>query len=126
MAQEKILFNGIAIKQPDSGDLESSFETTYTEDSGRPINGVLHITPLFTVESYSYSATNLTLQEMTQILKIIAKGNVFNMRYMSTYYGKWRTDRFYVGKGKFKIGSWKADEERYDSLTFNITGVNPI
>ena len=74
MAQEKILFNGIAIKQPDSGDLESSFETTYTEDSGRPINGVLHITPLFTVESYSYSATNLTLQEMTQILKIIAKG----------------------------------------------------
>ena len=43
MAQEKILFNGIAIKQPDSGDFESSFETTYTEDSGRPINGVLHI-----------------------------------------------------------------------------------
>ena len=63
---------------------------------------------------------------MTQILKIIAKGNVFNMRYMSTYYGKWRTDRFYVGKGNFKIGSWKADEERDDSLTFNITGVNPI
>ena len=63
MKQEKILFNGIEIKQPDSGSLGVSFDTTYTDDSGRIMSGVALATPLFTVEAYSYKATDLTLQE---------------------------------------------------------------
>lgn len=126
MKQEKILFNGIEIKQPDSGSLGINFETTYTDDSDRNMNGTAIITPLFTVESYSYEATNLTLQEMSRILQIVDKGEVFNMRYLSAHYGRWRTDEFYVGKGSLSVGTWKVSEEKYDKLSFNIIGVNPI
>lgn len=125
MAQNKIKFNDIEIFQPDKG-LGYNFETTYTEDSGRPLGGKAHVTSLFTVESYSYSASNIPVEEMTKILQIIAKGKPFKMHYFSCYYGKWRNDVFYIGKGSLKIGSLKADEEYYESLSFNIVGVNPI
>ena len=118
MKQEKILFNGIEIKQPDSGSLGVSFDTTYTDDSGRIMSGVALATPLFT--------TDLTLQEMSQILQIIDKGKPFTVRYLSAHYGKWRTDEFYVGKGTLTVGSWEASEERYDELSFNLVGVNPL
>lgn len=126
MKQEKILFNEIEIKQPDSGSLGVAFDTTYTDDSGRPTSGVALVTPLFTVEAYSYKATDLTLQEMSQILQIVAKGNKFKCRYLSAYYGKWRTDEFYVGKGTLTVGSWETSKERYDELSFNLIGVNPL
>lgn len=126
MKQEKVLFNEIEIKQPDSGSLGVAFDTTYTDDSGRPTSGVALVTPLFTVEAYSYKATDLTLQEMSQILRIVAKGNRFKCRYLSAYYGKWRTDEFYVGKGTLTVGSWETSEERYDELSFNLIGVNPL
>lgn len=89
-------------------------------------SGVLHTTPLFTVESFSYAASWLTIAEMKTILQIIAKGRYFTMHYFSPYYGAWRDDTFYVGKGSLSIGSLRADKERYTSLSFNIVGVNPI
>lgn len=125
MAQDKLKFNGVAIKQPDKG-LGYDFETTYSEDSGRVQSGVLHITPLFTVEAFSYTATDLTEAEMSQILRIVAKGAEFKMHYRSPYYGGWRDDQFYVGKGSLSIGSWKEDEERYENLSFNVIGANPL
>lgn len=125
MAQEKITFNGVTIKQPDEG-LGYDFETTYTDDSTRVQSGVLHSTPLFTVESYSYSASWLTIQEMKQILQIVAKGKPFRMHYFSPYYGTWRDDLFYVGNGSLSIGTLREDKEKFESLSFNIVGVNPI
>lgn len=112
-------------KQPDEG-LGYSFETTYTDDSDRVQTGTAYITPLFTVESYSYSASNLTLSEMSYILKQVAKGRKFKAHYLSPYEGKWKDGYFYVGKGSLKIGTWKEDEEIYDSLSFNMIGVQPI
>lgn len=123
--QEKITFNDIAIKQPDEG-LKYDFETTYTDDSTRVQSGVLHSTPLFTVESFGYSSSNLTIEEMRTILQIVAKGKRFKMHYFSPYYGKWRDDTFYVGKGSLSIGTLRQDKERFKSLSFNVVGVNPI
>ena len=123
--QQKLLFNNIEIKQPDSG-LGFDFETTYTEDSGRVQSGILNITPMFTVEAFSYTASDLTLEEMSQILKIVARGELFKMHYLSPFHGRWRDDEFYVGKGSMSIGCWKEKEERYESLSFNIIGRNPI
>ena len=125
MAQNYIKMNGIKIKQP-LKDLTYSFETTYTEDTTRTQDGALHATTMFTVEQLGYSAKNLTLYEMSQILQIIAKGNSFTLHYFSPYYGTWRDAPFYVGQGSLVIGCLKEDGETYESLTFNMTGVNPI
>lgn len=125
MAQERLLINGIAVKQPDSG-LGYSFETTYTEDSVRVQSGVADISAMFTVEAFSYEATDLTESEMSTILQMIAKGKKYKLHYRSPYYGAWRDDYFYTGQGSLSIGSWKEDKERYENLSFNMVGVNPI
>lgn len=125
MAQNKITINGIEIKQPDSG-LGYDFETTYTEDSTRVQSGKLHITPLFTVEAFSFSASWLTVSEMRTILQQVAKGKPFVLHYFSPYYGVWRTDTFYVGKGSLSVGRLVEDKEKFDKLSFNMIGVNPI
>lgn len=125
MSQHRFMINDHATKQPDEG-LGYSFETTYSDDSDRVQTGQGYFTPLFTVESYSYSASDLTLSEMSYILKQVAKGRKFKAHYLSPYEGKWKDGYFYVGKGSLKIGTWKEQEEIYDSLSFNMIGVNPI
>lgn len=125
MAQEKIKFNDVVIFQPDK-DVGFAWETTYTEDSGRVVSGKARTTPLFTVEAFTFSFTNIPVKEMSKILKIVAKGKHFKAHYFSPYYGEWRNDMFYVGQGDAAIGSLKDEEEAYSSATIKMTGVNPI
>lgn len=131
MAQEYIKIKKNAsdswkvIAQPDEG-LGNDFETTYSEDTTRVQSGVMNLEPLFTVEAFAYEASNLTKSEVKEILQIVAKGNKFYMRYYSPYYGQWRDDLFYVGKGSMKIGRLNENGETFDTLSFNMIGVNPI
>lgn len=123
--QDKYKINDIEIFQPDS-DLQASFETTYTSDSTRVQSGVMHATPMFTVEQFSYTATDVPVTEVKTILQQIIKGNPFKLHYFSPYYGRWRDGTFRVGKGQFQIGTLKADEEKISSLSFNMTGDDPL
>lgn len=125
MAQQRIKMNDIVIHQPDEG-LKFNTETKYSQDSGRVQNGEAHITPLFTVEQYGYTATNVPQQEATEIIRIICTGRPFKLHYFSMYYGEWRDAMFYVGKGDFDISSLKEGEECVKTLSFNMTGVKPI
>ena len=125
MAQNYITINNTRIKQPDTG-LGYDFETTYSEDSTRTQDGVAHFTPLFTVEAFSYKATNLTTDEMKTILQLITRGHNFTLHYFSPYFGTWRNDTFYVGKGSLSISRLNEDTELFDELSFNMIGVNPI
>lgn len=123
--QDTIKINGVEIYQPD-GDLGSGFETTFTQDSGRVQSGVMHATPMFTVEQFSYVATDIPIEESSKILQMIVHGKPFNLHYFSPYYGTWRDDNFRIGKGSLSIGSLKEGEEKLTSLSFNMTGDNPI
>lgn len=125
MAQEYIKINGVVIRQPDEG-LGYDFETTYSADTTRTQNGRLVATRMFTVEALTYSASHMTAEEMRTILRAIAKGGVFTLHYFSPYYGAWRDGRFYVGKGSLSIRRLNASGEYYDSLSFRMTGVDPI
>ncbi len=125
MAQEYYTINDKKIKQP----LELmpfQFATTYTEDTTRTQDGKMHSTPLFTVESFSYSAKGLTAKEMSQFLQLVGKGKIFNFHYFSPYYGVWRTDKFYVGQGSLQIRRVNEKAEHFDGVSCNIIGVNPI
>lgn len=123
--QDTIKINGIEIYQPDEG-LQASFETTYTSDSARVQSGVMRATPMFTVEQFSYNATDIPIEEAKIIIQQIIKGHSFILHYFSPFYGMWRDGKFRVGKGQYVIGSLKADEEKLTSLSFNMTGDNPI
>ena len=115
----------VDIKQPDAG-LEVNFESTYKDDATRAQSGRGMFTPMFTVESYSYKATDLTVSEMATLLQIVQKGGYIDMWYFSPYYGTWRSDVFYVGRGSLTIQRLKESSERYDSVSFNVIGVNPL
>lgn len=125
MAQDKIKMNNTVIRQPDTG-LAYNFETTYTSDTTRSQNGTLYAPAVFTVESLGYTATGLTKSEMSQILQIIAHGEPFSLHYFSPYYGAWKTNNFYVGKGSLSIGALNEADETFDELSFNMIGISPI
>ena len=125
MAQQRIMMNDTVIHQPDEG-LKFNTETKYSQDSGRVQNGEAHITPLFTVEQYGYTATNVPQEKATEIIRIICTGKPFKLHYFSMFYGEWRDAMFYVGKGDFDISSLKEGEECVKTLSFNMTGVKPI
>ena len=123
--QDKIKINDIEIFQPDEG-LQSSFETTYSEDSTRLQSGEANFVPLFTVEQFSYSATNIPVKDASVILQQIIKGDAFTLHYFSPYYGKWRDGVFRVGKGQFVIGTVEDGGETISNLSFNMTGDKPL
>lgn len=123
--QDKIRINDIEIFQPDEG-LKSSFETTYSEDSTRLQSGEANFVPLFTVEQFSYSASYIPVADASVILQQIIKGEAFKLHYFSPYYGKWRDGMFRVGQGQFSIGTVEENGEKLSSLSFNMTGENPI
>lgn len=121
---DKYTLNGVTIRQPDSG-MGYSIETTYTQDSTRVQSGKLYASRMYTVESLSYKATGLSAAEMKTILQIIAKGESYTLHYFSPYYGAWRDGTFYTGKGSLDIGCVSGNG-RYDSVSFNMVGVNPL
>lgn len=123
--QDKIRINDIEIFQPDEG-LKSSFETTYSEDSTRLQTGEANFVPLFTVEQFSYSASDIPVADASVILQQIIKGEAFKLHYFSPFYGAWRDGIFRVGQGQFSIGTVEENGEKLSSLSFNMTGENPI
>ncbi len=125
MAQELIKINNVAIRQPDEG-LGYGFETTYTEDTARTQDGILHASAMFTVEALRYEASYVSAADVKRILQYIAKGQTFTLRYFSPYYGAWRDGRFYVGSGDLSIKRLNTAAETFDSVSFTMTGVDPI
>lgn len=124
MSQNKIKINNVVIPQPDT-ELNWDFETTYSEDSTRVRGGRINFTALFTVEALGYKRTGMTSAELSTLLRMIV-GKKFSLFYFSPYYAAWRTDTFYVGKGSLRIGELDDTSGRYDSVEFNMIGVNPI
>lgn len=122
---EMVKINGVEIYQPDEN-MACNFQTTYTDDSTRVQNGELHLTPMFTVEQITYSVTDIPTEKASEILQMIIKGQKFTLHYFSIYYNEWRDGEFYVGQGQFNIGSLSEDNMHLDSLSFNMTGVNPL
>lgn len=120
-----ITINDVVIKQPDA-EPEYNFETTYREDAGRSMAGGMYAEPLFSVEQLSFSWSSLNPRELSQILRIVAKGGAFSLHYYSPYYGTWRTAPFRVAKGSLQISTLEYGRERFSSLSFNVTGDEPI
>lgn len=127
MAQQKVTINGEDIRQPDT--FNPSWETTYTEDSGRIITGSAELEPMFTVEAFDVHWSALNIEDTSKLLQLLvatpSKPN-FNLHYFSPYYGEWRTAKFYVGKGSLELKTLKEDMEGYKALSCNVIGIEPI
>lgn len=124
--QDCFMMNNQKVWQPDS-EMAAAWETTFTEDSTRVQSGRDHFTPLFTIEQYSYSASNVPVAEATKIIQMVLKGKPVLLHYWSVYYGRWRDDYFRVGKSQnITIGTLISGGEMYSKLAFNMTGVNPV
>lgn len=124
--QDLIRINGVDIFQPDE-DLAYAIETTFTEDSTRLQSGSANFVPMFTVEQLSYQATDIPIEKATEILQMVGKGESFTLHYFSVFYGGWRDGTFRVGKSNtISIGSLEEGNEKLSTLSFNMTGDEPL
>lgn len=127
MAQDRISVDGWSTVQPTK--FQFQFQTTSSEDSGRPMSGKAHISPLFTVEAYDVEYEDLTPAQTSALLKkIVQKPSkpYFSLHYFSPYYGEWRTDQFYVGEGSLDVRTLKEGEEMISSISCSFVGRNKL
>jgi len=122
--QERYKIDGQDIWQPDA-DIEYALATTSTADSTRTQDGVMHDSPMFTVERCSYTATGIPVAEASKILKLIV-GRHFTLHYFSVYNGRWQDGEFYFAETTPKIGTLIEGGEKLSELSFNMIGVKPI
>lgn len=127
MSQQKISVNGWNAVQPVTFDYQ--FQTTSTEDSGRPMSGNASISPLFTVEAFDVVYEDLTIAQTSALLHHIVQkpsSPYFSLHYFSPYYGTWRTDQFYVGEGSLKVRTLKEGEELIGEISCSFVGRNKL
>lgn len=86
MAQQVIKINGRTIHQPDT--FKFSFATTSTEGTERLMSGVMCNEPMFTVESYAYEGSDISISEMASLLQMIVNQRQVQLYYFSVYYGR--------------------------------------
>ena len=58
---------------------------------------------------------------------MVGKGKPFNLHYFSVFHGRCKDGTFRVGKtNTISIGSLEENNEKLSSLSFNMTGDNPL
>ena len=70
MAQDYIKINGKKIFQPDGGS-SAAYETTYTQGSTRSQSGKGKFTPMFTIERFPYTATDIPAKDVAEIMQMM-------------------------------------------------------
>lgn len=117
-------FNGIPVETPIT--FKPNLATTSTEDSDRTQDLVMHNTPMGTIQSYSFEWGPILPEEAAKIVRQTLNKSSFTLRYLSFISGKWETGQFYASN--YSPGSLKTIDGvfKWESLSFNVIGVNPI
>ena len=117
-------FNGIPVETPNT--FQPNLATTSTEDSDRTQNLVMHNTPMGTIQSYSFEWQSIDPEEASKIIGQTLNRSSFSLRYYSPVTGRWETDLFYATN--YKPGSLKTIDGvlKWESLSFNVIGINPV
>lgn len=122
--QEYISFNGVVVKQPDK--YSAVLATTSTSDSDRDMALVMHNTPIGTVAGYDLEWSYLTAQEASEILRQVLNRPSFTVRYFNILTASWENGEFYVSNFNAPAKILEEDKEYWESLSFNIRGINPV
>lgn len=121
--QDRIKFNGVEIRQPDS--FQAVLSTTSTDDSTRDMALEMHNTPIGTIEGYDLKWSNIPAGEMAIILKQVLNKPSFDVHYFDIITGKWRDAAFNASNFNSPAYTLEDGEELWDELTINIRGVKP-
>lgn len=121
--QDRIKFNGVEIRQPDS--FQAVLSTTSTEDSIRDMALQMHNTPIGTIEGYDLKWTNIPATDMVEILRQVLNKSSFDVHYFDIITGEWRNADFYASNFNAPAYTLEDGMELWDELTINIRGVKP-
>lgn len=122
--QEYIKINNKLIKQP--AEYAVNLATTSTDASGRNQFLKMMNTPVGTVNSYSLKWQYLTTEELSGILQEVINKSQFLVHYEDAYEGIWKDGYFYASNFNAPCKTLKENEEKWESLSFNIIGVEAI
>lgn len=103
-----------------------SFATTYTDDSDRTQDLVMHNTPMGTIGSYEMGWEYLKTSEASKILRLVLNKSQFKVHYYDLFTDSWKNAYFYASNFEMTPLTLEENYKYIDSLSFNIIGVNPI
>lgn len=117
-------FNGIPVETPNT--FQPNLATTSTEDSDRTQDLVMHNTPMGTIQSYSFEWQSIDPEEASKIIGQTLNRSSFSLRHFSPVSGRWETALFYATN--YKPGALKTIDGvlKWESLSFNVIGINPV
>lgn len=112
---------------PTPTELTASFATTSTQDSGRVMRGTMRNSPMFTVEAFTVKWERLTAADMSAILQKVIGKSSFMLYYFSPYYNSWQYKPFFVANvNNVEITSIRENNVKFNGLSFQMTGTEPI
>lgn len=125
MAQNKYSFNGyIPNRQPIK--VTPQLATTSTEESGRVQTGLMYNTTMFTVIAYDIEFGKIDGEDLAGILSAIVGKPSFAFHHFNVFKNRWETSQFYAANIDCSELKVKDGKEFVESLSFQVTAINPI
>lgn len=90
-----------------------------TEDSGRTLDGKMHIDEVATKEKLEPVWNGLGVFDTKLILQLVVPKRFVNVTYPSPYTGTEVTKRFYTGDKSSPFQSWTSNNKTFTSLSFS-------
>ncbi len=126
MSQQHVKFGDYTPPDVDEDGYQPQLATTSSEKSGRTMKGGMMNTPLFTVEAYSLKWTDIKATDVANILSRVVGRSSFSFYHFNVYKAKWETGEFYAANYNTPVASLEEGKEKYDELSFQVTGINPL
>lgn len=126
MAQQYLKFNNYVPPNVDQDGYQVALATTSTEDSGRTMRGQMHNVPLFTTEAYNLTWKNISVRDVSNILKQVVNKSGFYFNHLNLYSGQWENTLFYASNFNSPVINLNEGVEKVKELKFQVTGGNPI
>lgn len=122
--QDKIRFNGVEVVQPD--EYSAKLATTSTEDSGRDMGLDMHNTPIGTVGGYELKWSDISAEDVAKILQQVLNKPQFNVHYFDITTATWKDAAFFAANYNSPCKTLEDGIEKWDELSFQITGMKPV
>ena len=109
--------NGTTIPTPSS--LGWGIMSLDSEDSGRTLDGKMHIDKISDKEKLEPSWNGLNIHDTSLILQLVVPNRFVNVTYLSPYTGTEVTKKFYTGDKSSPFYSYTNDNATFTTLSFS-------
>jgi hypothetical protein len=118
MSEAMLTIDGIAVKTPSS--FHCDIEPLYDDDSGRTLDGVMHLNYIASKRKLSCTWNGLNWAETSILMKLVPSNKFVSVRYPDIESGTYETRTFYTGPKGADAVMWTIGKKILSSITINL------